>query len=151
LSAEGVQHRESAMKTVTVRIVRRVNRREMIRLYREAGWWKSGYSDDAAFLNATVKGSFCFVGAFVNGAMIGMGRSVSDGVSDAYIHDVTVLRRFRGKGIGSRIIATLMDNLRERGIEWIGLIAEPGTRRLYAKQGFMPFKHSTPMVWSRDD
>ncbi|MCX6354928.1 MAG: GNAT family N-acetyltransferase [Candidatus Aureabacteria bacterium] len=139
------------MKKVAVRIVRRANRREMLRLYKEAGWWKPAYSDDAAYFTAMVRGSFCFVGAFINSRMIGMGRCISDGVSDAYIHDVTVLTRFRGKGIGGRIITKLVEHLRAHGIEWIGLISEPEAQQLYKELGFKPFRSFTPMVWVGDE
>jgi len=123
----------------------------MLRLYKEAGWWKSGYSDNAAFFTAMVRGSFCFVGAFINRRMVGMGRCLSDGVSDAYIHDVTVLPRFRGKGVGGRIVTALVKHLRARGIEWIGLIAEPEAQPLYKELGFTPIRSFTPMMWAGDE
>jgi aralkylamine N-acetyltransferase len=40
---------------------------------------------------------------FVEKKMIGMGRALSDLTSDAYIQDVTVLKAFRGKGIGKKL------------------------------------------------
>jgi GNAT superfamily N-acetyltransferase len=80
-----------------------------------------------------------------------MGRSISDGVSDAYIQDVTVLPEFRGKGIGRRIILYILDCLRERRIEWIGLIAEPGHGQFYRELGFTALEGFTPMIWSRHE
>jgi len=74
-----------------------------------------------------------------------MGRAISDGASDAYIQDVTVLAAFRGQGIGARLIALLRDRLVERGIGWIGLVAEPGTEAFYRRLGFEVMAGHVPM------
>jgi len=133
------------MDEVAVRIVRRVNHREVVKLYREAGWWKPEYPAGASHIHSLVRNSFCFAGAFCKKRMVGMGRSLSDGMGDAYIQDVTVLNEFRGKGIGKKIILTILDCLRRRRIDWIGLIAEPGSERLYEELGFKVLKNYTPM------
>ncbi len=76
--------------------------------------------------------------------MIGMGRALSDLSSDAYIQDVVVLRDYRGRGIGRQIIRTLITCLKEHGVDWIGLIGEPGTHRFYESLGFGPMTGHTP-------
>ena len=68
-------------------------------LYRDAGW--IGEEDSVEFIPAVLKHSFCVVGAFYRGRMIGMMRALSDGVSDAYLLDMAVLTEFRGHGIAS--------------------------------------------------
>jgi spermidine synthase len=75
-----------------------------------------------------------------------MGRSISDGVSDAYIQDVTVSKPFRGKGIGSQLVTKILEKLEKDGIEWIGLIAERGSARFYQPLGFTEMSNSTPML-----
>ena len=75
-----------------------------------------------------------------------MGRAVSDGVSDAYIQDVVVLKKFRRAGIGNRIIEKIIECLRSRRIGWIGLIAEPGTQPFYQRLGFAAMAGYTPML-----
>lgn len=135
------------MEDITIRIVRRARREEILRLYRSAGWWKREYDDSASAINAMVRGSFRFVGAFHEEKMIGMGRCISDGSSDAYIQDVTVLPEYRGRGVGKRIVLTLLKALRARGMEWIGLIAAPGGEKFYRSLGFKRFGRAVPMVW----
>lgn len=135
------------MKKIEVRGVRRARRDDLLRLYREAGWWKPASPPPPGYLDALVKGSTCFVGAFCGGRMIGMGRGLSDGVSDAYIQDVTVLDGFRERGIGKRIIAEIVGRLRRRGVDWIGLIAEPGSLAFYRRLGFVAMRRRTPMRW----
>ncbi|MDO8804314.1 MAG: N-acetyltransferase, partial [Elusimicrobiota bacterium] len=57
----------------------------IITIYRAHGWW--GPSDKPALLKRIIKGSHCFAVALLGGRVIGMGRAISDGVSDAYIQD----------------------------------------------------------------
>lgn len=124
-----------------------MRRGDLLRLYREAGWYAPASPPPAGYLEAIVKGSTCFVGAFHHGRMIGMGRGLSDGASDAYIQDVTVLEEYRKHGVGRRIIATIVGCLRARGIDWIGLIAEPGSRAFYRGLGFTEMRGFAPMRW----
>jgi hypothetical protein len=66
----------------------------IITLYREGGWWDSGSKPE--IIPGMVKGSFIFITAVdVNGRITGMGRVISDGVSDAYIQDVVVMKEMR--------------------------------------------------------
>jgi spermidine synthase len=117
----------------------------VVALYRDAGWWEDDYVAED-FIPAVVANSYSFVGAFLpDGSMIGMGRALADGISDAYIQDVAVLNDYRQQGIGSMIIRHIIDCLREQGIDWIGLIGEPGTGSFYNKLGFKELKNFIPM------
>lgn len=139
------------MGEVVVKVIERAERGDIVRLYTQAGWWKSEYSRDTSFIDGVVADSFCFVGAFHGGRMVGMGRSISDGVSDAYIQDVTVEKEFRGGGIGGMIINTLTRFIRARGIDWVGLIAEPGSHTFYERLGFSVMKDYVPMLFRGDE
>lgn len=108
---------------------------EMEALYRSAGWWKDEPSAREG-LPRLVRGSFLFLVARDGGRMVGMGRVLSDGVSDGYIQDVVVLPAYRGSGLGRELVTRLAARCREAGLGWIGLIAEPGTRPFYEKLGF---------------
>jgi aralkylamine N-acetyltransferase len=119
---------------------------QILDLYRQAGWWTDA-DDDPTLVTRLVRGSHCFVTAVAHGRIVGMGRAISDGASDAYIQDVTVSADFRGKGIGSRIVADLVRRLRSDGLGWIGLVAERNSAPFYAPMGFSPMAGSLPMIW----
>jgi ribosomal protein S18 acetylase RimI-like enzyme len=137
---------------VDIIIITHFDRESVKKLYQQAGWWEENDQspDGSAWIDDMVHGSFCFVGAFLGGEMIGMGRAISDGASDAYIQDVTVLREFRGRGIGQRIIRAISENLVSRGIGWIGLVAEPGTQEFYRRLGFEVLEGFSPMRLKKD-
>lgn len=109
---------------------------EIVALYEAGGWWREDPAWRAA-IPAMVRGSFCFlVAREPGGRLVGMGRVISDGVSDAYIQDVVVDRSHRGHGVGREIVRRLTLRCVESGISWIGLVAEPGTQGFYEALGY---------------
>ena len=130
------------IKTITT-----ASMEELILLYKEAGWWQPSYDSDPEFLNYIVKDSALFVGAFWGKKLIGMGRALSDLASDAYIQDIAVLKEFRGKGIGKKIIQTLIEKLKENNVDWIGLVAQPGTFSFYTELGFEILEDHVPLKY----
>lgn len=117
---------------------------DIITLYEAGGWWDCESKPE--IIPEMVKGTFIFLGAQdINGRLVGMGRAISDGVSDAYIQDVVVLEEFRGYGIGGTIISTLTRLCMDKGLLWIGLVAEPDTESFYEHLGFKPLAGHTPL------
>ena len=92
---------------------------EMTELYRQVGWLAP--EESGAFIPRAMAGSTVALGVFDGSRLIGMGRAISDGVSDAYIQDIAVSPDYRKRGIG---------------IDWIGLVGEPGTEHFYEELGF---------------
>jgi len=121
----------------------------LIQLYRQAGWWKTEEGDDPDLICGIVSGSHCFLVARQAETIVAMGRAISDRISDAYIQDITVDPSFRGQGIGSRMVATLVARLEADGIGWIGLIAERKTHPFYRPLGFAPMADALPMLKKR--
>ncbi len=132
---------------IDIRIITSAREDELIRLYKDAGWWKKEYDKNTDFLKTLVSNSSCFVGAFSKNSMIGMGRALSDLSSDAYIQDVAVLKPFRGKGIGAKIMKKLVAFLQQHQVDWIGLIAKPNTSMFYVKLGFEPLTDHVPLKY----
>jgi spermidine synthase len=58
-----------------------------------------------------------------------------------------VLKEYRSRGIGKRIIEKLIDGLKENGVDWIGLIAEPGTTPFYEELGFDILDDHVPLKY----
>lgn len=123
---------------------------EIISLYRNQGWWKAQDDLQNDLLQRLIAGSHIFVVAERDGVIIGIGRVISDGVSDAYIQDITVSPSCRRQGVGRKILLTLLKHLADDGIPWIGLIAEPGSIELYESIGFRSMPGSVPMLMVRE-
>jgi len=79
---------------------------------------------DAASLHAV---------AFENHVPVGTGRLLPDG----HIGRMAVLKEYRGRGIGGRILAQLIDTARERGHREVVLSAQVHATAFYRMHGFV--------------
>ncbi len=119
---------------------------QILGLYQAADWWEDAADPDPRDVSRLVAGSHCFLAAFSEGRLVAMGRVLSDGVSDAYIQDVTVEKTMRRRGIGSRLIQRIVERLNADGIRWIGLIATGNTDEFYRPLGFRPVPGALAML-----
>ena len=136
---------------IEIRLVNSWNQKDIVGLYKAGGWWRDNYNPSG--LNNLIKGSFAFAVAVdkISGKAIGMGRLISDGISDAYIQDLVVLSEYRDQGIGRQIVKTLLDHCLSKGILWIGLIAEPDQDGFYSNIGFKTMSKYVPMKYQKED
>jgi len=133
-----------------VRLVRSWDSGQIVALYTAGGWWKEEY--DPAGLPELIAGSFLFAVAvdLMTGTAVGMGRVISDGVSDGYIQDLVVLPEYRRSGIGRQIVSLLIRSCQERGVSWIGLVSQPGCEEFYADLGFVRMEGFIPLLYEGD-
>jgi len=124
--------------------------RQIVGLYRDQGWWRPSDDRSEQLIPRLITGSHCFVIASEGERIIGMGRVISDGISDAYIQDLTVRHDCRKRGIGQLILRSLLERIHADGIRWIGLIAEPGSAGLYFRAGFREMTASIPMLMIKE-
>jgi GNAT superfamily N-acetyltransferase len=75
--------------------------------------------------------------------MVGFARAVSDGVALAYLADLFVLPEHRGRGLGHRRVATMVEDGAGREFRW--LLQTADAHDLYAHFGFAP---PDPRPWS---
>jgi len=115
---------------------------ELSELYRIAPLAEKKADDlKRAFGNSMFK---CFV--YDDGALVGAGRALADGVDCSYLCDVAVHPRMQGKGLGGEIVDKLVELSSGHGK--IILYANPGTEGFYRKRGFLHMK--TAMAIFRD-
>ena len=122
---------------MVIKLISDLNDQELLEafaIYVSAQWLPE--DGDCSFLRQAFCGSFLAAGAFEDGRLIGIGRVLSDGCSDAYIQDVAVHPGFRKRGIGGKIVRFLVSELEKRKVDWIALIGEPGTESFYSRLGF---------------
>lgn len=141
--------KQGKTQAISLHIVSEWEPEEIVDLYRVAGWWEE--DSEKAKIPDLIRGSHRFVVAIdeITGAAVGMGRTISDGVSDAYIQDVVVRKEYRRCYIGLQIVRFLTELCAEDGISWVGLISEPGTTPFYKKIGFQPMEQYVPMIYRK--
>ena len=91
--------------------------------------WQAKLARKIAFGNSIYR---CFV--YDQGALVGVGRVLADGVDCAYVCDVALLPSHQGAGLGKEIVARLV--ALSQGHKKIILYAVPGKEPFYRKFGF---------------
>lgn len=96
----------------------------------------SAMSAEAAAIG--LPASWCSVCLRVGDTLAGMGRIVGDGGLFLFVVDIAVAPAWQGHGLGRRIMAALLEQLRERAPAgtMVGLIANGEVFRLYEQFGF---------------
>jgi ribosomal protein S18 acetylase RimI-like enzyme len=136
---------------VEIKIVNSWPEDDIVELYKAGGWWKDSY--DSSGIIPLIQGSFAFfvVTEKKSNKAIGMGRIISDGVSDAYLQDIIVLPDYRGQGIGKKLTNILIKHCLLNKLYWIALIAEPDQDGFYKTLGFKNMKDYVPMKFETEE
>ena len=116
--------------------------KSLLDLDRIVAWLAASYwanERDRATIERSIEHSYV-VGAYTpTGEHVALARATTDLASFAWIGDVVVDEDWRGKGIGTWLVGTLVDELRRRGVPRFVL----GTRDahgVYEKVGFGPLR-----------
>ncbi|QHW37445.1 GNAT family N-acetyltransferase [Staphylococcus ursi] len=97
--------------------------------------WRNHNKDN---IRSILKNSTHIVLAIYNNEVIGLGRSLSDGIFNAAIYDVIVNPEYQNLKLGSRIVKDLLEQIGD--VSCIHLISTSGKLDFYRKQGFSKLK-----------
>jgi len=105
-------------------------------------YWAAGRTIEE--VQTTIDHSFCF-GIYLNDEQIGFARVITDYVVFAYLMDVFIDEKHRGKGYSSILIQAMMDEPLLKAIK-IWRLATSDAHFLYEKFGFTPLDHPEKMM-----
>ena len=144
---------------VEIRLVDAWNVEEIADLYRAGGWWKDTYRPGG--LAPLLRGASPSPLPSTVGrpGLAGVGRVISDGVSDCYIQDLVVLPSYRRHGIGRKIVESRSWLGRGPGRRLGSVCRRAGLRQLLLRgsglkscQAMCPcFLEEGPLMLSLDD
>lgn len=119
---------------------------ELGRLYQDAGWIAS--PDLERMQHVVDHESEWFVARNENQALLGLGRIITDYIRYAFIVDVIVENPFRGAGIGSAIVESMLTECKAIGIDSVNLWPSKGLVPFYERFGFYSLPSDQPhMKW----
>lgn len=116
---------------------------ELVELYDSVGW--SAYTNDPTKLAAAVGASFLVLTARdEQGKLVGLVRTVSDGLTVAYLQDILVAPSHQRLGIGGQLIDELLE--RTASIRQMVLMtdSEEKQRDFYESRGFVEVHDARP-------
>jgi GNAT superfamily N-acetyltransferase len=106
---------------------------EFKQLYIETGW---GDWEPERFVRALAGSWVVCTARNDHGALVGLGRLISDGALHAFVTEMIVTEAARGAGIGAEILSRLVAESRRRGVEDVQLFAAQGRAGFYERNGF---------------
>lgn len=121
----------------------RPGRQELLGLYDGVGW--TAYTGDPDALVAAVAGSHLVLTARDDdGTLVGMVRTVSDGVTVVYVQDLLVLPSNQRTGIGALLLDAVLQRYGRVRQTVLLTDAEPGQRAFYESRGMVEVHDVAP-------
>ena len=107
---------------------------EILELYRSVGW--SAYYCQPETLRRGFERSLFVLAAYADGKLAGLLRAVGDGETVVFLQDILVRPEYQRKGIGTRLIASLLERCKH--IRQLHLLTDdlPETAGFYKAVGF---------------
>ena len=122
--------------------VTRLDRALIHRFLHDDSYWAKGVPRDV--VDRAIDNSLCF-GLYRDGAQVGFARVVSDRAAIAYLADVFVLEEHRGRGLGKRLIETVMAHPDLQGLRRF-FLGTADAHSLYEQFGFRPLAEPDRMM-----
>ncbi len=112
------------------------NEEEILALYAAVGW--VAYTRDPDSLRSGFENSLLTFAAYEGESLIGIIRTVGDGATIVYIQDLLVHPDHQGRGVGSALIAEILE--RFRSVRQIVLLTDDTEKTVsfYRKIGLKP-------------
>ena len=89
-------------------------------LYESVGW--TSYTDKISDLSALLTDCQLVYSAWHNGKLVGLIRTIGDGISIQYVQDLLVLPEYQKQGIGSKMLQKILE--KSKGIRQFVLITD---------------------------
>jgi len=109
----------------------------LIHDFLRSSYWAHGIP--RAVVERSIEHSLCF-GAFLESQQVGFARVVSDFAAIAYIADVFVVPKHRGRGVSKLLIRAILEHAELQGVRRF-LLATRDAQGLYAQFGFQPLSN----------
>jgi GNAT superfamily N-acetyltransferase len=109
---------------------------DAVHAYLTRSYWANGIPRE--IVERSIAGSLCF-GLFDGGEQIGFARVITDGATFAYLADVYVLESYRGRGLGTWLMALVVAHPKLQGLRRFMLVTR-NAQWLYSKYGFTTVK-----------
>ena len=115
---------------------------KMIHSFLTESYWAKGRAIEA--VQKSIANSLCF-GVYLNGIQIGFARVVTDYTIYAYLMDVFILSKYRGKGYSKQLMETVLEESELKTCS-LWMLKTLDAHSLYEQFGFSELKNSEMLM-----
>lgn len=105
-----------------------------------------GFTDEE-YVKIMVEDSQIVGLAYYKSELAGVGRIVGDRVQVSYIVDIIILEKYRGKGIGKKLVQELANSAKTKYVSLTNDPAKQGLKEFYKKAGFKESVGESVFEW----
>lgn len=122
---------------IEIKEYKKYNADEILNLYGSVGW--CSYTNRPKMLEHAFEHSLKIFGAHCDEKLVGIIRAVGDGYSIVFIQDILVLPEYQRKGIGTKLVQTMLKHYPD--VYQIELATDntEKTVSFYKSCGFLPY------------
>lgn len=119
-------------------------------LYLDAGWM--AYTEKENIINSIIPNALQVISAWEGEELVGLIRTVGDGVYIMYVQDILVKKAYQGRGIGSHLLQTVLSGNKQIPQKVLMTEDTEKTIKFYEKNGFTKVNgKETGVAFSRYD
>jgi len=120
---------------------------DLMKLYQNVGW--SAYTEDLDLLKEAIMKSLDVITAWEDGELVGLIRTIGDGLIILFIQDILVQNDYQNRGIGSRLLQEILEKY--ASVRQKVLLTEEAedVRAFYEKNGFSSCDKGTLVAFAK--
>ncbi|MFH5835484.1 GNAT family N-acetyltransferase [Proteiniclasticum sp. C24MP] len=120
---------------------------KLMKLYQNVGW--SAYTEDLDLLKGAIMKSLDVITAWEGEELVGLIRTIGDGLTILYIQDILVQTDYQNKGIGSRLLQEILDKYSLVRQKVLLTEEAKDVRAFYEKNGFHSCDRGTLVAFAK--
>lgn len=132
---------------ITYKQTKTINLEQVENLYNDVGW--TAYTKDMDLLQQALLQSLDVISAWDGDQLVGLIRTVGDGLTILYIQDILVLDAYQNQGIASKLLQMVLQ--KHKTVRQKVLLTEeaPDVRHFYEKNGFESCDKGSAVAFGR--
>ena len=133
--------------TISISHEKNIDSEKLMYLYQNVGW--SAYTEDLDLLKNAIGKSLDVITAWEDEKLVGLIRTIGDGLTILYIQDILVLKEYQTKGIGSMLLKEVLGKYKHVRQKVLLTEEAKDVRHFYEKNGFESCDKGTLVAFAK--
>ena len=133
--------------TISISHEKNIDSEKLMYLYQNVGW--SAYTENLDLLKNAIGKSLDVITAWEDEKLVGLIRTIGDGLTILYIQDILVLKEYQKKGIGSTLLKEVLGKYKHVRQKVLLTEEAKDVRHFYEKNGFESCDKGTLVAFAK--